>query len=37
MAKILDPILPVVSILGYWAIILGFFEGPGKYELAGSC
>ena len=24
--KIMDPILPVLSILGYWAIILGFLE-----------
>ena len=29
MAKIIDPILPVLSILGYWAIILGSFGGPG--------
>ena len=32
MAKILDPILPILSILGYWAIILGSFGGPGKHE-----
>ena len=30
MAKILDPILPVLSMLGYWAIILGSFGGPGN-------
>ena len=30
MAKIMDPILPVLSILGYWAIILGSFGGPGS-------
>ena len=29
MAKILDPMLPILSILEYWAIILGFFGGPG--------
>ena len=29
MAKIMDPILPIFSILGYWAIILGSFGGPG--------
>ena len=29
MAKRMDPILPVLSILGYWAIILGSFGGPG--------
>ena len=28
MAKIMDPILPILSILGYWAIILGSFGGP---------
>ena len=30
MAKILDPILSILSILGYWAIILGIFGGPGE-------
>ena len=30
MAKIMDPILPLLSILGYWAIILGSFGGPGR-------
>ena len=30
MAKIMDPIMAVVSILGYWSIILGSFGGPGK-------
>ena len=29
MAKIMDPILPILSILGYWAIIFGSFGGPG--------
>ena len=31
MAKIMDPILPIVSILRYWAIILASFGGPGNY------
>ena len=30
MAKIMDPILPILYILRYWAIILGSFGGPGK-------
>ena len=30
MAKRMDPILPIPSILGYWSIILGSFGGPGK-------
>ena len=25
----MDPILPILSMLGYWAIILGSFGGPG--------
>ena len=29
MPKIMDSILPILSILGYWAIILGTFKGPG--------
>ena len=29
MAKIMDPVLPIFSILGYRAIILGSFGGPG--------
>ena len=32
MAKIMDPILPILSILGYWAIILGSFGGPGMND-----
>ena len=24
----MDPVLPILSILGYWAIILGSFGGP---------
>ena len=32
MAKIMDPILPLLSILGYWAIILGSFGGPGLHR-----
>ena len=31
MAKIMDPILPILSVLGYWSIILGSFGGPGTY------
>ena len=31
MAKIVDPILPILFVLGYWAIILGTFGGPGMY------
>ena len=30
MAKIIDPILPILSIFGYRAIILGSFGGSGK-------
>ena len=29
MASIMDPILPIVRIVGYWAIILSSFGGPG--------
>ena len=29
MAKILDPIPPILSILGDWAILLGSFGGLG--------
>ena len=29
MANIMDPVLPILSILGYWAIILGSSGGPG--------
>ena len=32
-AKIMDPILPVLRTLGYWAIILGSFAGPGTSVL----
>ena len=35
MANIIDPILPIVSILGYWAIILGSFGGPGRLMACG--
>ena len=28
MANIMEPILPILSILGYWAIILGPLEVP---------
>ena len=30
MAKIMDPVLPILSILGYWSIILGSFGGLGR-------
>ena len=30
MANIMDPILPILSILGYSAITLGSFGGPGS-------
>ena len=33
MAKIVDPIL---SVLGYWAIILGSFGGPGSRKQKSS-
>ena len=36
MAKIMDPILPILSILGYWAIILGSFGGPGSSSTAAQ-
>ena len=32
MAKTMDPILPVLLILGCWAIILGSFGGPGRVQ-----
>ena len=31
MARIMDPILPTLSILGYWGIIFGSFGGPGTF------
>ena len=34
MPKIMDPILPVVSGLGCWAIILGTFGGPGRRDVS---
>ena len=30
MTKIMGPVLSILSILGYWATILGSFGGPGK-------
>ena len=30
MAKIMDPVLPILSILGYRAISLGSFGAPGS-------
>ena len=32
MPKIMDPVLPILSILGYGAILLGTFGGPGMNE-----
>ena len=37
MAKIMDPIVPILSILGYWAIILGPSGGPGTCLFQRSC
>ena len=31
MAKIMDPVLPILSILGYRAIILGSLGGLGTF------
>ena len=36
MAKTMDPTLPILSILGYWAMILGSFGGPGIIHLQKS-
>ena len=30
MAKTIDSIRPILSILGYWAIVLGSVGGPGN-------
>ena len=30
LPKIMDPILPILSIFGHWAIVLGTFGGPGR-------
>ena len=30
MANIMDPILPILDILGYWATILDSFGGSGR-------
>ena len=35
MAKIMDPILPILSILGYWAVVLGSFGGSGVQLFIG--
>ena len=32
MAKMMDPLLPILSMLGYWAIILVSSGGPGWNE-----
>ena len=36
MPKTMDPILSIPSILGYWAIILGTFGGPGVTQFRSS-
>ena len=37
MPKIIDSILPILSILVYWDIVLGTYGGPGTHlELQGS-
>ena len=33
MAQIMDPILPILSVLRSWAIILGSFGGPGPSKM----
>ena len=33
MPKRIDPMLPILSVLGCWAIILGTFGGPGTWLL----
>ena len=33
MVKIMDPTLPIFSILRYWAIVFGPFGGPGIPQL----
>ena len=33
MANMMDPVLAILSILGYWVIILGAFGGPGRAYL----
>ena len=33
MAKVMDPILSILCLLGYWAIILGSFGGPGMVSV----
>ena len=32
----MDPILPILSSLGYWAIILGTFGGPGSSRVLSA-
>ena len=36
MAKIMDPILAILSILRYWAIVLGSFGDPGSRVWTGG-
>ena len=33
MAKIMDPLLPILSMLGYCVTVLGTFAGPGNLVL----
>ena len=33
MPKIMDPILPILSSLGYWAMILGTVGDPRAYTI----
>ena len=33
MAKKVDPVLPILHILRYWAIIFDSFGGPGMYNI----
>ena len=33
MAKIMDPILPILTVLGFWAIFGGSLGGPGSTGL----
>ena len=31
----MDPVLPILSILGYWSVVLGSCGGPDTCELLG--
>ena len=30
MPKMMAPVLPILSIFGFWAVVLGTVGGPGK-------